>query len=174
MDRQPPLEPPKIPKIRMAPASKASREESRQRVRYTMVMLAEGRKKSEIKSFFRKNYGVGFRQVERYLRKAKDCMVQETGIPKNELIAQSYAFYMSVIQDPNATFKDKLKARERADVLLGLEAPYKIANTTADGKDRVKAAMDDMSDEELRTLVKVAERHKQLAVNGRSGGVSAN
>ena len=88
------------------------------------------------------------------------------------LVSESYQFYLSVLKNPNATQKEKIEARRRADELLGLNAPKKIAQTTPDGKNPYKETVKALSTEQLELLTKLQERSSQLSTG--SGGCSAN
>ncbi|WP_339727579.1 hypothetical protein [uncultured Gimesia sp.] len=46
---------------------------------------------------------------------------QSIGKDQNEHRAEAYAFYCSILRDPNATVHEQLAARERIDILLGLD-----------------------------------------------------
>jgi hypothetical protein len=153
---------------------KATAAEHRQRVDYTLAMLVKGHRKSFIKDFFRKNYGVGARQVERYLRLARDRLVQSTERDRAELVAESFAFYMSVMQgaEGETSVRDKLQARKQADDLLGLAAPTKIATTTVAGQDLYAGVVQELSNEELDVLERIAQRHAALLTGDGAGGTA--
>lgn len=78
-------------------------------------------------------YGISSRTVERYLRRAREQMVEETGQPKDVLRAESVEFYRTVCQDSDAEDRDRIKARERIDKVLGLEAPQQFEHSGRNG-----------------------------------------
>lgn len=113
---------PDMEKGRHKSTKKATREENRVRVRYVVLMLCEGRSKKYIQDLFAKLYGLKHRQTERYIQSARTAMSSEINVPTSELLARSYAFYMTVLQDGHAHWREKIKARQCADQLLGLTA----------------------------------------------------
>jgi len=84
-------------------------------------LLGFGKQRTEIKNAIAAKYGLRPRSVERYLCQAKELMLAETGKSGNEHRADGYYFYLSIVRDENQSTKDRLKARERIDKLLGLE-----------------------------------------------------
>jgi len=169
---------PGVPKNRIAEAArpkKATKEEHKARVTFTVKLLIEGRHKSWIKNYFRTQYGVSGWTAERYMRLARNRLVAATQVPKDELIAQSFGFYMDVLGDQKADRKHKLAARKAADDLLGLQAPKKIAPVMPDGDKPYELVVKSMSDEELEaiaTVEQIAERHSSLATG--TAGSSEN
>jgi hypothetical protein len=122
-------------------SERATKAEVEERIRIVEKMLAQGYTKSMIKRFFRETYDIRARQCERYVSEARRRLLEETKIDRGELIAQSFEFYMSVLRSTEATVKEKLDARRKADELLGLIAPRKIAPTNADGDQTYGAAV---------------------------------
>ena len=90
------------------------------------------------------------------------------GSNRDQLIAESFGYYMTVIKNPNASQKDKNQARKQADELLGLNAPKKIAPTTPDGKNPYQAAVKQLSNADLQLLANLKERSSQI-VSGVDG-----
>jgi hypothetical protein len=152
---------------------KATREEHAQRVRFAMLLLAENRSRAYIRGLFRKQFTISTKTVDRIITIATKKMVAEVTKPRAALVAQSFAYYSQIMQDSEASRKDRLRARELADRLLGLPAPSKVAHTTADGKDVHRAAVKDLSDDELRTLLKTHERIGSVSRTDDSGGREA-
>jgi len=60
-------------------------------------------------------------------------MIADASRPKAEHQAESYRFYAEVVANAQAKNADRIKARERIDKLLGLEAPAKHALTDTEG-----------------------------------------
>jgi hypothetical protein len=138
----------------------STNKEMEVRIEYCCHMLTEGRRKSEIKRFFKNNYGIGFRQVERYLRQARDRMIEESGKGKGELVSEAYGFYMSIIQSTDATITEKLAARRQADDLLGLAAPKRSIEAHVNADDMLDLWVDQLTPDQLRaidTAAKVGE-----------------
>lgn len=106
-------------------------------------LLAKCVNDCDIKRSVATKYGISTRSVERYLRRAREQMVAETGQPKDVLRAESVEFYRTVCQTqpvrgpdgepPLVTTRDRLLARERIDRVLGLEAPQKLEHSGRDG-----------------------------------------
>lgn len=113
---------------------KATKAEHQARIEVCHKMIRMSYHKSHIKDFFRREYGLGSRQTERYIRLARDRMLQETSYSRDDLVAQSFCFYMDVLRSSDSTTAEKLQARKLADNLLGLPAPKKIAPTSPDGE----------------------------------------
>jgi hypothetical protein len=133
-------------------AVRATDKEAEVRIEYTCQMLSEGRRKSEIKRFFSNNYGVGYRQVERYIRQARDRMIEESGKAKNEHVADAYQFYMGILQDSSASITEKLVARRQADDLLGLQAPKRVVEAHVDANDMLELWVDQLTPDQLRAI----------------------
>lgn len=135
---------------------KATAEEQRQRVRMAMTFLCEGRPKVWIKASFKKLFDVSYRTVERYINRARKQIQREIDTNPAELVARSFGFYMSILADDAVSMRDKLRARLQADLLLGLQAPHKVARVTKSGDDVYKA-VDQLSDAELEKLAGAAD-----------------
>lgn len=103
------------------------------RVELTLNMLTKGYRKSVIKTVMRQRYGVSPRTVENYLARAKEILLVELKEERDEHAGRSLAFYRSVIADPAVKMKDKLVAQRRIDLLLGLQAPTRVALTDPEG-----------------------------------------
>lgn len=105
------------------------------RVEAVMEMLNKRMRKSEIKRELKKRFNIQFRQAENYLREAKNRLIAIIQSNKDDLRADSYATYLGIIEDPNSNARDKIRAQEAIDSLLGLKAPIKVAQTDTKGKD---------------------------------------
>lgn len=73
-------------------------------------------------------YDVRYRTAENYVARARERILQETGKPKAEHVADSYEFYRMMQVDADKDI-DKIKARERIDKLLGLETPQRYEHS---------------------------------------------
>lgn len=133
-------------------AVRATDKEAEVRIEYTCQMLAEGRRKSEIKRFFKNNYGIGYRQVERYIRQARDRLIEESGKAKTEHVADAYQFYMGILQSNDASITEKLVARRQADDLLGLQAPKRVVEAHVDANDMMELWVDQLTTEQLKAI----------------------
>jgi hypothetical protein len=121
-------------------------------------LLAQGQYDGQIKKVVAAHYKISPRTVERYLRRARDEMLAETGQDKSQLRAEGYGFYREMRANGKASDKDRLKAQERIDKLLGLEAPQKI-----------QVGGDDIDREIRRELDRLAGR-RQAADAGAAPG----
>lgn len=74
------------------------------------------------------------RTVERYLARARERMVDESGKTKDELRADSLNFYLGIARDMTADPRSRIMARERVDRLYGLDQPIKVAPTDPTGE----------------------------------------
>jgi len=72
------------------------------------------------------------------LRRARDLLIERAGSSREEQRMLSFAFYESIIRDPEASLTQKMKARTRLDRLLGLvprqpRRPVRQADTAPAG-----------------------------------------
>src|SRR5690242_6202438 len=98
-----------------------NRAEEDSRVAYTVHLLSRSLRKGEVKHLLRVRYGVSARTCERLLARARARLREQTGASPDEHRADAFAFYTSVIRDPDASLRDKLLAQKRIDKLLGVE-----------------------------------------------------
>lgn len=90
-------------------------------------MLAEGRKKHEIKKALYKRSeemrgkSIGARQCEDLIGEARQTMIADSQQSREDHLADSYSWYLSVIQDPHAKVRDKILARTRIDRIMGID-----------------------------------------------------
>lgn len=147
-------------------STRATKAEVAERVAYTIQMVLDGRRKHEIKAFFRRQYNLSAGQVERYLRIARSKIAEVNTEDLDQMRAEFYARYMAVaLKTGNDAIK--LHAYRAASTLFGLDAPQKFAQTTTEGKDIHKAAVQELSVEELRVMRAVRTRMQELA-NGKT------
>lgn len=115
-------------------AIKPTQEEIQEREDLMYELLSRTILKSQIKKQFRKKYGdVSPRTIDRYLSRARARQLAEAGTSKDEMRAESRAFYEAMARDPQSDPRSKLIARERIDRLFGLDAPQKTALTDPSG-----------------------------------------
>lgn len=89
------------------------------------------------------------------MRRAREKLVAEIGEDKSELRADAFAFYRGVVSNPDAPLAHRLRAQERIDQLLGLNAPTKVSVTdpTGTGPGTINvASVREMSDADLAKL----------------------
>lgn len=152
---------------------RCTREQQVSRIHEVLLFIVGGKTKGEIRRELRNKYQLRSRQADRYISKARDRLANERGgLPTSVLVDQSYGFYMSVLADGMVDTREKLKARELADKLLGLQAPSKFAATTAAGDDLARAAVKDLSDEEIEILVRARERMSGICAGDSGRGTN--
>jgi hypothetical protein len=102
---------------------KPSVEEVAERIELCRSMLLRRVPKATIKKAFRQRFGqdIDHGTIERYLTRAREAMLVDLTRGRQNHRAGSLAFYESVLADHNASLRDKVKAQERIDKLLGLE-----------------------------------------------------
>ena len=89
-------------------------------------LISAGHYDGEVKSKVATHFNLSPRTVERYLRRARDLMIKETGKPQIEHRAESLAFYQHVRKKHEEETRDRIRAQERIDKLLGLETPQRV------------------------------------------------
>jgi hypothetical protein len=139
----------------------ATQIEVHERIRLVADMLVRRIHKHQIKRALEDKYGLGARQAEVYISRAREYLVERTNRPKDEHIAEAFAFYESIIRDPEAVTADRMRAQDALRQLLGLDAPVKVANTTADGdtvQNNINVLVQQLSVEELTVLSRVRQR----------------
>jgi hypothetical protein len=102
---------------------KPTTEEVAERIELCRSMLLRRVPKSTIKKAFRQRFGqdIDHGTIERYLTRAREAMLDDLTRGRQTHRAGALAFYESVLADHTASLRDKVKAQERIDKLLGLE-----------------------------------------------------
>jgi hypothetical protein len=103
------------------PRKKPYKVEHQQRVDVVRVQLLEGKGDGEIKALVAEQFGISPRSVERYLRRAREQMLSETQKSREEWRADNLRKYLAIADDPETEPRDRIRALERVDRLLGLE-----------------------------------------------------
>ena len=137
-----------MPAKKGVPHKKLTNDQKKEADRRTLELLSIGTHKGEVKRIIEEEFGIKRRSVEPYLRRAREAMRAETGKAIEDLRSDSHHFYVSILSDPEATVRDKLKARELIDKLLGLPKPVMIHNKNLN-VDLDPKKISDMSDDEL-------------------------
>ena len=112
----------------------STRIEMEERVEMTARLLAKGLYKGQVKAAIIGQYAVSARMAETYISRARCKLLAETGRPKIEHRAESYAVYAEIRQTAKQDIV-RLKAQERIDKLFGLEEATEVrhsGHTTAD------------------------------------------
>jgi hypothetical protein len=151
-----------------AKAPKGPREkierDTEERIEFVQNCLARYVLKSEIKKAVRQKFGeVSHQSIENYLSRARARILAGVNSTREELKAESVAFYRAVLSDPNSTTMERLKAQQRLDNVFGINAPVKVAQTDTDGKD--------ISPDEARSRLASLARELSNRI-GASGGIA--
>ena len=133
-------------------APRSTKKEYERRVQMVRKMLAARMTNGEIKRIASTQFGTSPRTVEEYIRRARALMLAEIGKSVEEHRSDAYALYCSIIANPNTPDRERIKAQERIDKLLGLESPVKFTQTDMTGKRTYHAAM-------MREMMEMAERY---------------
>lgn len=117
-----------------------SRKEHDERVAVCADMLARGFRNGAIKRRVAAFYSCSPRSVERYLRRARDRLVEELNEGDRETHrARALDQYRMLLRDDNSSAVVRLKAQERIDRILGLEAPAEVRQEVYGKVDLVSA-----------------------------------
>lgn len=144
----------------------ASQKDVAERVESAKVLVNGRLHHSQVRRALMKTYDVSRAQADRYIKRAKELIAAEVGRPAQSHREDAYSFYRGILTDKNASIRDKIKAQERLDKLLGLEMPVKVARTDSDGND---IPLDQVASE-LDTLIAEldrAERAEKAAADRR-------
>lgn len=132
-------------------AKKPTPEEKNTRIEFARNLLGQAKYPSEIKRALSEEFGITTRSAERYITDAVK-QVRE-GIERSDidLVSEAISVYQEIIRSKDSTDRDKIRARERIDKILGLEAPTRVAISN-DYRDKLKElgidpakAVDDVS-----------------------------
>jgi hypothetical protein len=98
-------------------------EEIAERIELCRSLLLRRVAKATIKKAFRQRFGtdIDHATIERYLTRAREAMLSDLTRGRQNHRAGALAFYESIFDDHTASVRDKVKAQERIDKLLGLE-----------------------------------------------------
>lgn len=118
-------------------------------VRLIKKMIGLGRFTSEIKTAISAEYGLSRHSVTRYVNRARREMREFLEQDLDQHRADSYFFYRSIIEHPDASNHERIRARERIDKIMGLEIPSKY-QLNQDFNKSIEE-IENMSDEELDT-----------------------
>lgn len=110
--------------------AKSTNKEMEGRVTKVASLMCNGLLRTQIHELCKREWGVGWRMAERYMARAREMLKSEVSKERADLVAGAVGYYMGVIRTPGVETRDKLKARERLDALLGLDMPSKSEVTT--------------------------------------------
>ena len=110
------------PAVAHAGGKKPTNSELETRIEYTSELVSQGLAMSAIKSKLRERFGeLSARTCASYRSRACAMFLEQAGQSREEIRAESFAFYKNVISDPKATLRERLLARERIDKIFGIE-----------------------------------------------------
>lgn len=90
---------------------------------------------SDVKRALVQEFSCSERSAQRFITKAYELLRLDSEKPREDHLSDSYAFYLGIIRDASNSTRDRLRAQERIDKLLGLEAPLKLCATDQSGTD---------------------------------------
>ena len=114
------------------------------------------------------------RSLETVISAARAAILAGTGRDREEHRAESLALYQAVIRAPGTSAKDRLRAQECIDRLLGLSAPLRHEVTGKDGAALPVANLAVLTDADLSILesiaARAADRPPPVGLGGDPGG----
>jgi len=154
-----------------AKRSLCTKSEHRKRIDHVVTLLSMGTRSGDVKRALKATYQISGRQAERYMSRARKKILDETGKPRQEHIADSYSIYKQIVEKTGSE-QIKLKARARIDKLLGLDAPKRHEVSGPDAGPisaevtMVRKAMKGLSKDELRAISRLRSNMSGLATGG--------
>ena len=105
------------------PGRRPTVEELAERIEFCRSMLLRRVPKNTIKRALRAKFGgeISANTIEGYLGRAREALLADVGRGRHNHRANALGFYESIVADPKVAPRDKIKAQERIDKLLGLE-----------------------------------------------------
>lgn len=96
-------------------------------------LMMTGAYRSQIKRDLGAKWGMAPRSLEKIMKSASAMLLERRRQDRETHQAESQAFYESILRDPKANRRTKLRAAELRDKLLGLREPARHELTGADG-----------------------------------------
>ena len=106
-----------------------------QKLRLVRGLINKRTPVGEIKRLFAKHYGTTPRAAERFITDAYDQIRDEVNRDPTEHKADSYEFWRRIVANDALNLRERMRAQEQLDKILGTHAPMKTANTDTAGKD---------------------------------------
>ena len=137
----PPPSPPTKPRKPRKPKAKRvdgaektpKQQEMDAQTTYAVKLLAKRAYKHEIFALLKVRYPkCSARTCERIMARAREVLREQTGRSRQEHREDAYAFYDSILRDPEARIGEKLLAQARIDSLMGLTAPLEHRHGQSD------------------------------------------
>ena len=117
-----------------ANAPRRARGGDRERIELCRKLLATRVSEYDVERAAANQFGVSRRMAQRYLAAAKQGMLDAAGRSYAEHRAEAYAWYCSLIGGKDIKVADQLKAQERIEKLLGLDASSRGEGELFDGQ----------------------------------------
>ena len=134
------------------PGRRPTSAEITERIEFCRALLLKRQPKSTIKRLFRQRFGdVTARTIEDYLSRAREAILADVEATRQNLRDMQLASYESFVANPKVIDRDKLRALERIDKLMGLEAPTRINVGTDDIDGQIAAELAKLADGEHNT-----------------------
>lgn len=146
------------------------REEIQDRVDLCRKLLAKGKRDGEIKKAVSAKYECSPRSVEKYLRRAREQIAQDMGRSRAILRDEACEYYLDICGDMDVDPRTRILARKRLDEILGLNAPFKLAQTDSEGND----IPIEQRREETARLLGILQRRGAVVSSGDSGNGNGN
>lgn len=102
---------------------KPTAKEVIKRIRQAAELICSGHRRSQIIEAMCSEYGVAWQTVQEYCRRARELLIEESGKPKHEHVAEVLGEYQVLLRD--ADHGNKLHALKGKRELLGLDQPKK-------------------------------------------------
>lgn len=111
------------------PKPKITREELEERIVTTARLLARRLYLPDIRRTLMSRYKIGHAAVARYIAKARGLLFSYAGTSREEMRCVSLAFWADIVRY-DESLSNRMRAQERLERLLGLEAPIEIRAET--------------------------------------------
>lgn len=135
------------------PGKRATTAEVEERIIIVARMLAARVHKHQIKQYLATKYGLGFRSAEAYTARAREWLLKQSRLPREDFVARAVGFYDDILRDPGSSTREKFDAWAALREMLGLDQPFKVAPTQPDGQRPIPLTLvAGMSMEELAVL----------------------
>ncbi len=123
---------------------------------------------------FVKRWRCHWKTVDNIFARARKEMMERLGRPKEVFRCESLSFYEAKMTDSKATVTEQIRARQRVDELLGLDAPKQV-RTELSGPHGAPVAVEDKTLPQLTTaqLRHIIERLEPNQASGLVGLVEA-
>jgi hypothetical protein len=149
--QQPAHPSPKHPEKRRTTYRRLTGDEDQKCLQHIRKLLTLRNDKGDIKRAIIAKYGISVSSFERRLSRVRRELLDETEQPIDEHRSDAYHFYLSVLRDRNASHRDRLKAAERIDKLLGLERQQQTKGSNVN-LNLTCEDLENMTDDELIAL----------------------